>query len=280
MFEYTRENLRKLQLVELEMLVELDRLCRKHNIKYIIDAGTLLGAVRHNGFIPWDDDIDIRMLRSDYDKFCQVCKQELAEEFFLQNHDTDSEYMWGYARILRKDTKYVRVNHEAIKSKTGIFIDIFPNDTLPDNCIMAKVYTILTWLCRKMLYSGIGKKYGKSLIDRIGFYILDLLPKEGAHIILRYLVNLYRDSDSQKVRCYGWGSKEETKGFQRGWLENTTDISFEGRIVRAPIDTVDFLIFSFGKDYMTPPPESKRVPGHLATEICFPNQGREINEKE
>lgn len=271
MFSYTTENLRKLQLVELEMLVEVDRICRKHKINYIIDAGTLLGAARHKGFIPWDDDVDIRMLREEYDKFCEVCKTELSDKFFLQNHETDNGFLWGYARILRQGTRFSRINHEAVKSKTGIFIDIFPNDTLPDNCVIRKFYTITTWLCRKTLYSGIGKTYGKNKIDRIGFKILDVIPKELPHKIFKFLVNWHRNSDSQRVRCYGWGDSVETKGFLREWLSDTTDIVFEGKIVRAPVQTEEFLTFSFG-DYMTLPPEDERTPKHLASEIVFPEE--------
>ena len=116
-FEYTQENLRKLQLVELETLKVFDEICRKYSINYIIDAGTLLGAVRYGGFIPWDDDIDIRMLRDEYEKFCEVCQNEFGEKYFFQTYTTDPEYRWGYARILKNGTEYRRANHDEIKSK-------------------------------------------------------------------------------------------------------------------------------------------------------------------
>lgn len=99
----SKEKLRQLQLVELEMIVEVDRICRKYKIKYSLDGGTLLGAVRHHGFIPWDDDADVIFTRHEYAKFYKACKKELDQErFFLQDYTTDPYYRWGYAKLRRK----------------------------------------------------------------------------------------------------------------------------------------------------------------------------------
>ena len=83
------DKLRQLQLSELEILKEFVRICEKHHLKYVLTGGTLLGAVRHGGFIPWDDDIDVAMLRADYDRFAQLCKDELGPKFFYQSPATD-----------------------------------------------------------------------------------------------------------------------------------------------------------------------------------------------
>ena len=125
-YKLSSEELRKLQRIELEMLIEVDRICQKHNIQYSLDGGTLLGAVRHKGFIPWDDDIDVIMLRKEYAKFRRVCKKELdTARFFLQDYKSDPYYRWGWAKIRRENTEHVRLGQEFLKQKTGIFIDIF-----------------------------------------------------------------------------------------------------------------------------------------------------------
>lgn len=267
---YSLEALRQLQLTELTILQEFDRICRMNSINYVIDAGTLLGAVRHGGFIPWDDDIDVRMLRNDYERFYIACKQQLQPKFFLQTYSTDPGYSWEFSRLLMNDTIYIRENHEEDKAKTGICIDIFPNDTLPNDKPGYWICTALSWLYRKILYSHLGKIHANGYIQRFAFSFLNLFPKRRAHKGLEWLVIHYYNAKSDRVRCFGWGSPEDTKGFNRDWIAESKDIAFEGLLVRAPVKTHEFLVHSFGEAYMTPPPEEQRQPRNKALYITFP----------
>ncbi len=110
--ELSPEQFRRMQLVELDMLVEFDRVCRDNNIDYVLFGGSLLGAVRHQGYIPWDDDADIGMLREDYDRFKQHLNELDSSICYFQDHDTDPEYRWGYGKLRRTGTKYIRVGQE------------------------------------------------------------------------------------------------------------------------------------------------------------------------
>lgn len=270
-FDYSGENLRRLQLTELEMLKEFDRICRENHIEYILDGGTLLGAVRHGGFIPWDDDVDVRMLRKDYDRFCRLCQTELSEKYFLQTHLTDPGYRWEYARILKNGTVYKRKGQHRMTARNGIFIDIFPNDNLPDSFFTKKVCTGLSWLCRKLLYSEVGALNKNKFSSWLGFNILNMFPKDWGHEGMAYLRRKYRNMETDRVRCFGWGSEEEANGFLRRWHVETEDIVFEGLKVRGPKDIQGFLTYYFGGDYMTLPPEEKRRPVHTANYIDFGN---------
>lgn len=166
------EDFRRMQLLELDMLVEFDRVCRAHGIAYTIFGGTLLGAVRHKGYIPWDDDADIAMLREDYERFRSVAHEMDPSICFFQDHLSDPEYRWGYGKLRRTGTKYVRVGQEHLKCKTGVFVDVFPMDDAPlvwaakfcrtsGACACARSYGLRsadsTPACR--LRSGPGSRY-------------------------------------------------------------------------------------------------------------------------
>lgn len=134
--EYTiTQNMKKIWAVELDLLSEFDRVCKKNNIKYCADGGTLLGAVRHKGFIPWDNDIDVAMLRTEYEKLCSVAEKEFKEPYFFQTNKTDPGTARGHAQLRNSQTTgMLTIEREmGCKFNQGIFMDIFPFDAVPQD---------------------------------------------------------------------------------------------------------------------------------------------------
>lgn len=120
--------LRRQQIVMLEMVKELDRICKKYDIPYFLYGGTLLGAVRHNGFIPWDDDLDVAIMRKDYKKLLKVLPDELPAHIALQTNDTDKNYFYFIGKLRDKRSFLDEGNYDRVFKERGVFIDIFPLD--------------------------------------------------------------------------------------------------------------------------------------------------------
>ena len=252
------EDLRKMQLIQLNMLIEFDKVCRKYNIKYILDAGTLLGAVRHSGFIPWDDDIDVRMLRSEYEKFCSIGAKDLEDNIFFQSNKTDKHYLWIYSKLRKKGTKAIRVGQEHLKMKSGMFIDIFPCDGVPNNRILLKMRNIIATVCRKILYARVGKCSADTKKERFFWKCVSVIPKVIPHMIIKILSKCFDEKKCNKFGCMGWHAPKDNNGFKKEWFTELIDVSFEGYNFLAPRDYDGFLKYSFGEDYMTPPPLEKQ----------------------
>lgn len=255
------EELRRMQLIQLDMLGEFDRICTKYDIKYIIDSGTLLGAVRHKGFIPWDDDIDVSMLRSEYEKFCKVCQNEIdSTKYFFQNHDTDSEYRWGYGKILRKDTVFVRLGQEHMKMQRGVFMDIFPMDGMPKNHFFWRIHKVLCYCSRKIMWSEVGKVRVENAGKRLWFKILNLIPEKVPFGILKFLAKRVKAEESEYVDCLAFSYKDcYGKQLKRKYYMEREQIEFEGRIFWGPKDTDGWLRTIYGESYMQLPPQKDRV---------------------
>lgn len=255
----TPSELRRLQLVQTALLQEFDRVCRLYGIKYIIGSGTLLGAVRYKGFIPWDDDIDVEMLREDYEKFRSIANKSLHEKVFFQDHKTDPHFPWLYGKLRMHGTRAVRLGQEHLKMHSGVFVDIFPRDPVPNNDSGRILYESVAKLCRKILYARVAKVTAESSKARLGWAVASMVPKV-IPFAIAYLLRKCIDSNTAKrVRSYGYHGRYETEGYDKQWFTELIEIEFEGGVYYAPADWDGYLRFVYGADYMIPPPVSERT---------------------
>ena len=130
---YTKEQLEKIHSTEVEILSEIIRVCSENDIPWFTVGGTTLGAVRHNGFIPWDDDIDIGMLREDYDKFLALAPSCLKEGYILQHFTVDKRTPTYFAKVRKDGTEFIEYSNHSLPIHHGVFVDIMPYDRIPED---------------------------------------------------------------------------------------------------------------------------------------------------
>ena len=141
-----------------ELALEVVRICRKHDINYVVTGGTILGAIRHQDFIPWDDDLDFGMLAPEYDRFIKVCQTELnPKKYFLQTGQTDVNYAFDFAKLRLKQTKIEEAfSSQANQKEEGIFVDIFPFRSLPDQCLKRLVFKYRVKYLNNLIWVKLG----------------------------------------------------------------------------------------------------------------------------
>ena len=225
------------QNIMLSLLQSFDKICKAHHLSYWLDHGTLLGAVRHGGFIPWDDDLDVTMPREDYEKFLELAGEELPSSVFLQTKETDPVTPVHYAKLRDRNSTYIDVWEEGkdIEYHQGIFIDIFPvNFILPGD---AKKYSRIMAMAK--FFSN---RYVK--IDSIARLFIDKLNKYHS------VKNTYIVSGGESMHYVTHVSKETVFPLKT--------IFFEGIEVPAPQKSDVYLSSIFGENYMTPPPVAKQ----------------------
>lgn len=266
-YQISDEELKQLQMIELEMLVELDRICRKYRIEYSLDGGTLLGAVRHKGFIPWDDDADVIMLRREYMKFRRACKKELDRtRFFLQDYQSDPEYRWGYAKLRRKSTKFVRQGQECFKQQ-GVFMDILVADNVPDGYASRRIHHFLCFLIRKALYSEVGKYQETNAIFRCAYRILSRIPRNRIFRLRNWLAAGTNRKRTELISHYTLEYPKHCRyGLPRECFDEMAEMEFEGKTFYGFRNYHLYLSMYYG-DYMALPPKEEQVPKLAITEL-------------
>lgn len=260
MIEIKYDTLRQIQMIQLEMLIEVDRICQKCGIKYNIIAGTLLGAIRHKGYIPWDDDADVALLRPEYEKFRQAVKTELdTSRFYFQDHRRTRGYRWGYGKLRRKNTLFLREYQEHMPYKQGIFIDIFPLDGVPDNYLLRSVKNFECFCVRKLLWSKVGQVAERNVWKRQWYKLFARIPENKVWDYYNKMVAMAGRKRTRMVRILTFPTPNSEYGYYRSWYENSMEMMFEGKMFQGIKDYDSYLSFKFG-DYMKlPPPEERKT---------------------
>ena len=260
----------EIQKVQLDLLKQFIALCEKHGLRYYLFGGSCLGAVRHQGFIPWDDDLDVAMPRPDFNKLVALAKQ-FNEPYFLQTVTTDKRYSYPYAKLRNSNTSFFEMAFAQTNMNHGIWIDIFPLDGMSTRVGATKVKSIkpyLLWF--RWYFSYLGNMFHLPrwhkeiwldlLVDLITLPFipfrfgnwnarcisrsLQKIPYEAATLVGPYLT-MYFNQEALPPEVFGAG----------------VDVMFEGLVVKAPADYHRYLSHIFG-DYMKLPPTQKQVGHH------------------
>lgn len=273
-----KELLRKVQMTQLEIGLEVKRVCELLHINYFLDAGTLLGAVRHQGFIPWDDDMDIAMLREDFDRFLAEAPAVLGEKFYVQTMYNDPKYGCAFAKVRKKNTKLVEAVAENSGAQDGIFIDLFPYDVLPDGEAERKDQGRRHRRLRRMLFAKCGYRIGNTfegslpvkLLKRFSYALLTFAMKfyDRDRLVRTYdkVCREYNGTESEYLYaqsgCRVYGGWAVPKACFNSW----TMLPFEGTLFQCPGDS-DLYLRTIYHDYMKLPPESERENRHQILEV-------------
>lgn len=260
--------LTKIQDYIYSIFVEFDRICKKHNLKYSMEGGTLLGAVKYQGFVPWDDDIDVIMFRDDYEKFLKVAPSELGKDFVLQSFNNIPNFPLNYAKLCFNGTKICDYAYSHIKEMNhGVFMDIFPVDyvkkeTLKKHCRSVGVLTGARTV--KVKYKV--KLKGFKLFV---YKILALLPIKVLNRQINKVCTRYNKDGTEYIYEVCNSNRKFAPMPSSMYFEHTT-LKFRDGEFMALKKYDEFLKSRFGENYMTDmPSEEKRIPSHHKTVILI-----------
>ena len=247
--------LQKIWAVELDLLQKLKAVLEKHHLSYFASGGTLLGAVRHKGFIPWDDDIDIMMHREDYEKLLEVAPLEFHEPYFFQTAYTDKGYFRGHAQLRNSNTTGI-LSCEGLKVpfNQGIFIDIFPMDAIPDEKEAAERQRQRLHSINRILNNGARKPCEPlSLFSRIKRAAVGIIsvfyPPLSQYKKMEKLCRAYNGQSTQRIGLLSFDPNNPRFQWDRQYFNRCVQLTFENTSISAPEKWHEVLAHQFG-EYM------------------------------
>jgi lipopolysaccharide cholinephosphotransferase len=267
--ELDNKTLRKVQLVQLEIAKEVDRVSAENGIKCFLIGGTLLGAIRHKGFIPWDDDLDIGMLRNDYEKFAIIAAASLNEKYKFIDWKSDSNYPHPMGKVIKKGTIYKESKRNDL-GEQGIWVDIFPYDNI---CMKPR----RTFFKLKVIRSLIRAKCNyQTWHSNRGIILMKYIKNLPFRIIAPFFDKNYLIDAYEKISV---GESEETvyeNGtenyndwcFKKDYFTTFKKVQFEDYYFWAPEQYDEYLKIAYG-NYMELPPVEERENKHLIVSIDF-----------
>ena len=259
----------EIQQEALKVLIKFDSLCKEHDWSYFITYGTLLGAVRHKGFIPWDDDVDVQMPRKDFNDFSEWCQTntEKIKPFKLCSRETVENYPFGISRFVNMDFKYETTGKGNLPFDIGVFIDVYPFDNYCNNKRegtklqkkIAKINKIVPVFYTAECAGGMLRTFIKNVLH---VWLKITKPKNYPSLANKKIIkiiNKYTSDSDIFIGCPSW-----TSGcfqYEKKWFSESVELSFSGYNFLAPKDYDSFLTCLYG-DYMKLPSEEQRVPYH------------------
>ncbi len=272
------DELRKLQLTQLEILNVVDRFCRERNIPYFLCGGTLLGAVRHQGFIPWDDDLDICMPRQDYDRFISAWHESSPDGFMLQNKDSAPAFQQSFTKIRKLHTTFLEDIDDVNRFYTGIFIDVFPVDRAPSGWIEMQVFYARCMLYQLFTREFIPPKAGKAM--QVGAAtILKIVrgkQREKARAKLLYRLTRYDGDRSRQTVLFDTVLRMKQL-YPADFFDGCVMLKFETGFYPGMVRWDEYLTMLYG-DYMSLPPESERTWKHHPIILDFEHDYEELQQ--
>lgn len=254
-----------IQNILLSYLLEVDRICKKHNIKYFLGGGTLLGAIRHHGFIPWDDDADIMMLREDYDKFCKIAQSELPKNMTFQSNETDKHCYYEFAKIRLDNTIFATgfaKNHKTMHN--GLAFDIFCHDKTANSRLGQKIHLDMTLFTRALVFNKWNNRKtdnGNRLQTAFTNFCIKLFPIRFSLWLERKTLSFFKRKKNAKYLYDGMGRNVYNGSFPISYLDEAVYVDFEGYKLPVPKEYDKYLTFLYG-DYMELAPLSTRLGCH------------------